>query len=384
VRHDNTRNANVSGLDIALYDKQNVYSLIATGRYSRIFGDTNYDGFNTSLRLAKVSGTWQYFLYNNILSDKYDPNDLGYLDAPNLITSQGSISYNNFTPTKSFLTYNYSFSLRSVYLFKPYAFSRFDISAKSSWVFRNFWDLSVVATLIPLDEYNYFELRKAGRYLSYPLNYSVEAIGNTDSRKRAFLSYDILWAHAPKFDNIYYNADLTFSYRFSNKLTLSVEAIRNEEKNQLGYAFLNEINGEPIVAFRDNTTVTSIFSGIYNFTSRINLTIRARHYWNKVIYKQFFNVDSKGNLLDRDFLVGRNENVNIFNVDAFFTWDFRLGSRLILGWKNWLGDNEYVDGYRYSSYTHNLSQTIDDLRHANEITLKFIYFLDYNQLRKRR
>ncbi len=109
--------------------------------------------------------------------------------------------------------------------------------------------------------------------------------------------------------------------------------------------------------------------------------MRARHYWNKVIYQEFFDVDDKGKLSDRPFIVGRNENVNIFNVDAFFTWDFRLGSRLILGWKNWLGDNEYVDGYRYASYAHNLSQTLE-LRHGNEVSLKFIYFLDSNQFRK--
>ena len=382
VRKGDSRNANVTGLDVALYDKRNVYALIAAGRYSRIYGSESYDGFNTSLRLAKVSGNWQYFLYNNILSDKYDPNDLGYLDAPNFITTRANISYNYFTPTNTFLTYNYSLEGRTVYLYKPYAFSRFDVTAKAFWVFKNFWDLTILANTIPIKERNYLELRTPGRYLEYPLNYFIEATGSTDSRRKAYISYDLIWAHAPEFDNTYYTTDLTFRYRFSNSLTLSLEGIRNEEKNQLGYAFIRETNNEPIVGFRDNTTVTSILSGIYNFTSRINLTLRARHYWNKVIYRKFFDVDEKGGLVDRPFIVNWNDNVNIFNVDAFFTWDFRLGSRLILGWKNWLGDNEHVDGYRYSSYSHNFEQTLD-LRHANEISLKFIYFLDYNQLRKK-
>ncbi len=61
---------------------------------------------------------------------------------------------------------------------------------------------------------------------------------------------------------------------------------------------------------------------------------------------------------------------------------FALGSRLILGWKNWLGDYEEVDK-QYKSYYNNLQQTFD-LRHGNEATLKFIYFLDYNQLRKKK
>jgi hypothetical protein len=267
-------------------------------------------------------------------------------------------------------------------LYKPYAFSRFDVTAKAFWVFKNFWDITILANTIPLKERNYLELRTPGRYLEYPLNYFIEVTGSTDSRRKAYISYDLIWAHAPEFDNTYYTTDITVRYRFNNKLTLSLEGIRNEEKNQLGYAFIRETNNEPIVGFRDNTTVTSILSGIYNFTSRINLTLRARHYWNKVIYNKFFDVNDKGGLVDRPFIVNWNDNVNIFNVDAFFTWDFRLGSRLIVGWKNWLGDNEHVDGYRYESYTHNLAQTLD-LRHANEITLKFIYFLDYNQLRKK-
>ena len=383
VRQGNSRNANVSGLDVALYDKRNVYALIASGKYSRIYGNDAYDGFNTSLRLAKVSGTWQYFLLNNILSEKYDPNDLGYLDAPNLITTRANISYNNFTPTTNFLTYNYTLQARTVYLYRPYSFSRVDITAQGSWVFKNFWDLTLLTNLIPIDEHNYFELRTPGRYLSYPLNYVIEATGGTDSRKKAYISYDLIWAHAPDYKNTFYSGDITVRYRFSNKLTLSLEGIRSEENNQLGYAFVRETNNEPIVGFRDNITVTSILSGIYNFTPRINLTLRGRHYWNKVVYNQFFDVDNNGKLIDRDFLIGKNDNVNIFNVDAFFTWDFRLGSRLILGWKNWLGDNEYVDGYRYTSYQNNLKETLA-MRHGNEITLKFIYFLDYNQLRKKR
>jgi len=36
-----------------------------------------------------------------------------------------------------------------------------------------------------------------------------------------------------------------------------------------------------------------------------------------------------------------------------------------------------------NTYFRNLSETFD-LRHGNEFTARFIYFLDYNQLRKKR
>jgi hypothetical protein len=382
LRNAHTRDANVTGLDLALYDARNIFAINAKGRYSKIFGSDEYDGFSTYLRAGKVSGQWQYYVLNSIESEKYDPTDLGYLEASNLVTYKADVSYNQFTPTRSFLTHSYTLDARAIYLSKPYAFSRFDLTATGFWVFRNFWDLTATAVLTPLKEHNYFELRTPGRYLEYPLNYIVELTGTSDSRKRTYVNYDIIWAHAPASKNIYYRANAGIRYRFSNRFMLDLNVMRDYEENQLGYAFIRESNDEPIAGFRNNLSVISVLSGIYNFTSRINLTVRARHYWNEVHYKSFYDVDDNGLLISRAFIANRDENVNIFNVDAFFTWDFRLGSRMILGWKNWLGDNEFVDGSRYKSFYNNFYQTLN-LRHANEITLKFIYFLDYNQFRKK-
>ncbi|MCB0776839.1 MAG: hypothetical protein KDB99_11030, partial [Chitinophagaceae bacterium] len=120
-----------------------------------------------------------------------------------------------------------------------------------------------------------------------------------------------------------------------------------------------------------------------NFASRMNLTLRVRHYWNKVNYLSFHNADAEGYLLDRPFIPGQNENFNAFNLDAFFTWDFRLGSRLIIGYKNWLGDEEYTSIAGDNTYIKNLGE-IFNLRHGNEVTVRFIYFFDINQLKKKR
>ena len=122
------------------------------------------------------------------------------------------------------------------------------------------------------------------------------------------------------------------------------------ETDYIVYAGKEPMTSEPIIAFVDFKDVTSILSGIYNFTPRINLTLRARHYWSNVIYNSFANVDERGNPVPRAFIPGRDDNINIFNLDAFFTWDFRLGSRLILGYKNALGDYELVTGILKQNY----------------------------------
>jgi hypothetical protein len=225
-------------------------------------------------------------------------------------------------------------------------------------------------------------LRTEGRYLSYPANYDFEIEGSSDSRKKLFVRYSGVYALAPEYDNKYSKIGIGFRYRFSNKFSLDLQTNSAFEKNQLGYAFLREPSGDPIVAFRDNREFESVLSGIYNFTSRLNLTLRARHYWNKVIYLSFYDVDSKGKLIPRPFIPGRDENFNVFNLDAFLTWDFRLGSKFIIGYKNWLGDDEMVNLAIHNTYLENLGK-IFDLRHGNELTVRFIYFLDYNQLRKK-
>jgi hypothetical protein len=141
-----------------------------------------------------------------------------------------------------------------------------------------------------------------------------------------------------------------------------------------------ETNGAPIIAFVDFTDIESILSGIYNFTSRINITLRARHYLSRVQFNRFANVDAKGGPIPRAGTT-KYDNVNVFNVDGFLTWDFRLGSRLILGYKNWLGNDEVVGFGPKENYIKNVGEVFK-LRHGNEISIRFIYFLDYNQLRK--
>ncbi len=383
LRSGTNRDANVTALDAALYDKQNVHALTGTIRYSKVWGMGPYDGYNTSLKYGKVSGNWQYFFSGNIVSANYDPNDLGFQLAPNEISYRANLTYRQYQPTNTFITYSYSFSPRLQYLYNPYAYRKIDLTGLVFVVFKNFWDITFVSNITPGSECNYFELRTADRYLRYPSNYFFQVSGSTDSRKKLFVRYGVTYAVAPRYNNVYTGISLGMRYRFSNKLSLDLQTDSHVEKNQLGYAFVRENNGDPIVAFRDNRDFTSLLSGIYNFNSRMNLTLRARHYWNKVNYLSFHDVDAKGYLLDRPFINGKDENINLFNLDAFFTWDFRLGSRLILGYKNWLGEDEVVSLAGNNSYLRNLGKTFD-LRHGNELTIRFIYFLDYNQLRRKR
>jgi hypothetical protein len=66
----------------------------------------------------------------------------------------------------------------------------------------------------------------------------------------------------------------------------------------------------------------------------------------------------------------------------FYTWDFLLGSRITVAWKNALGTNVNIDPYSNLSYFKNLGQSINN-PHSNEITVKMVYFLDYLKLKRK-
>ena len=383
IREGANRDANVSSFDFAFFDKQNTFNVRGATRYSKIFGDNGYNGFSTLLRIGKVSGKIQYFLQNSILSDKYDPNDLGILFNNNEVAYSGQLSYNQFTPKGKFLTYNYRLTSRYLWLYKPYSFRYLDASLSGFWVFRNFWDVTVNLGTIPFGENDYFVLNTPARYAKRPAWSYAQIEGSTDSRQRLFFSYNYLQGlfHIPE-KHDYHIIDLGLRYRFSNKITMSLTNRNEKETDYIVFAG-RELNGEPIISFVDFTDITSIYSGVYNFTPRMNLTMRIRHNWSKVTYKRFANVDTDGKDVPRAFIPNQDENVNFFNLDAFFTWDFRLGSRVVVGWKNFLGNEEFVDGSLHRKYLRNLRETID-LRHGNELTLRFIYFIDYNTLKRKK
>ena len=383
-REGGRRNSNVAGGDLVLFDKKNRYSMQAQFNYSRITGTNNYDGYKNLIRFAKVSGKWQFSLLNNIESDRYDPNDLGILMAPNEFTTVARISYNQFTPIKKFNAYSYGGGVRIERLYKPFVFTNIKYDLFGFWFFKNFWDLTVSVETQPLWQKDYFELRTPGRFMRRVPWAFAFLNGSTDSRKKLFAR--IRWGFGETVDvkkDAYWLIQPGVRYRFNDHLSLDADLRQNFDNGQFGYAFIRETNGDPIMGRRKNKDVTLLLTGIYNFTPRMNITLRARHYWNRVTYQEFYNIDQGGWWIKRAFIPGQDQNVNLWNMDVFFTWDFNYGSRFIVGWKNWLANEEPIDGNRYRNYTANAYRMLLS-PHGNELTTRLIFFIDYNSIRKKK
>ncbi|MBO9201455.1 MULTISPECIES: DUF5916 domain-containing protein [Niastella] len=395
LRNGHERDANVTALDVALYDKANRYGLVVKPRYSMVdVAAGMYDGFSNYLEAGKVSGNLQFSYINELRTAQYDPNDLGFQLSPNAFSNTGSVSYNIYQATPSFLNQRYKIVVNRDYLFKPFAYQKTSFQASSSWLFKNFWHLTLTADIAPWWYNDFFEMQTPASLFQTPRQtlkrspyYNLFIEGNTDNRKPLIVSWLIGGAEGPLPNDPFYGLQLAVRYRFSDKLTLEMSYKRQYDNGQFGYAFVRDpVTKAPLLARRKYADVTAICSGVYNFTSRMNLSFRARHYWSRLQNTNLYTIHNDGYWAARyDLEPGDyNINYNAFNLDVFYTWDFRLGSRLIIGWKNWLGkDYEYaLSANNYKYYTNNARQLFST-PHGNELTVRFIYFLNYQQLEKR-
>lgn len=113
----------------------------------------------------------------------------------------------------------------------------------------------------------------------------------------------------------------------------------------------------------------------------MGLTLRARHYWSNVVYHQFYNLNNNGTVtaINSTYL-GTNYNINFFNIDMVYTWQFALGSFINIGWKNAV---QNFDPTIEKDYFKNLGNTLAS-NQLNSFSVKVIYFLDYGNLKRKR
>ena len=83
--------------------------------------------------------------------------------------------------------------------------------------------------------------------------------------------------------------------------------------------------------------------------------------------------------LNEDGINTYDENFNAFTIDMVYTWWFAPGSQMTAVWKNQIFTSD--DELR-QSYFDNLNYVLrsDQL---NSFSIKILYFLDYNQFKKK-
>ena len=104
-----------------------------------------------------------------------------------------------------------------------------------------------------------------------------------------------------------------------------------------------------------------------------------RHYVSTVDNKEYFTLQQNGKLLPNSTFTGNvNQNLNLFNIDMVYTWQFAPGSFLNVVWKNYI---QHFNRTVEADYLKNFTNTLDADAN-NNLSLKVIYFLDYLDIKK--
>jgi hypothetical protein len=387
--------ANATGGFFNIRTQNQKYMVSGSGVVAnQFYTDRTQKGFTYNLEMGKISGNWTYSLAHGIESDKYNPNDLGFIFSPNEVYYFGSGGYTQYKPkNEKFQQFNIRGAVNYTRLYKPSVYNDFFITLNSFFLYKSRNAFGINARIEPFETRDYFEPRTAdfSKFVAWSPNYMLGGFISTDYRKPfAFdVNANYRYFDAPQRRNI--SASFSPRVRFSDRLSVFSSVALSSIKFEPGYVN-KTIDGRPIeglsaddilVGHRNRIIIDHSLTGRFIFNSIMGVNVRIRHYWDKVRYQEFGALNDKG-YLDLLRYNGINENgdalfdrnVNIFNVDLQYNWRFAPGSDIIFVWKNQIlnNDKEYQ-----RDYFSNLGGLFDSFQ-TNSFSVRVLYFLDYLQV----
>ena len=375
---DNPFYANVTATEYQLRDKSKTFVLKGKGGVSLRENGKKESGYFSTLALEKNKGKLQGGINGNLYTDKYNPNDLGYLQRNNVVISEAWVYFQIIEPFGIFREYNWNLWYDYVRVFNPNTVCDHEGGYNFNVTFTNNYYINLNGAGFS-DQYNYNEPRVKGRFYHNPSYYYYNFNLTTDNRKS--LSFYFHYGHTDEpFDEYYadfgdFQANLRIGQRASFYYGLGVSLVANVHGYVDHYA-----NDDSIVfAKRDVNTITNVLSGSYVLNNKMSINCRVRHYWSGAKNKMFYLLLDDGSLAyNPSYTKNKDKNYNTFTVDMNFRWIFAPGSELVFAWKSLSEvENEIVR----MDYFNNLGKSWKD--QANSLSLKVLYYIDYNSLKRK-
>ncbi|MDA3943009.1 MAG: DUF5916 domain-containing protein [Bacteroidetes bacterium] len=379
-RPENRFAANVSGTDFRLRDKTNNYELAATINISQHYtkDDKARFGEYALINVGKVSGNFLAETWFKYVSDDYDPNDMGFLNKNNEIANGYNFKYNIYEPFGNFLRMRSRIFVNHYYLNIPRKFNQLLIGADGSITTKKQFSAGFDFSFRPLGFHDHFEPRVPGYEYFTASSYSVGLWTSPDYRKKFLVDFRFGFWHVPSQELFNWWTSIEPRWRVSNNLMVIPEINIDYSFNNIGYV-TDSLNSaqKPAIIFgrRDIKEVTTSLEADYAFSPNTSLAFRMRHYWLRVDYLSFYDLNTDGHVYPNNY--SRNEDfaVNAFNVDMVFKWNFAPGSELLLIWKNAVYSNENLVELE-NQFFHNLRNTFE-APIGNSLSIKLLYYLDW-------
>ncbi len=389
LRSGSDYDANVTAALFNLNDKKNMWNVSGKAAVSNLIGyEANGEtktGYSQQLSVGKTSGRFNFNLRQELTDTKFNSNDLGYFTNNNYLDHGFWLGYKWTEPKKFYNRIQMNINGRFSKLFsgiltinQKYQQSNinfnFNIQSKRLWWVGSFMSFR-------FRENDFYEPRQQGWFFRRGSSFTFGGWFESNESKKYSFSTELFTRTFLNFYNGFsYELSLRQNYRFNSKLSISHRLSFNPRFNNIGYTY--SANSDDIVfARRKVNSIENILSAKYNFTNKMGITFRSRHYLSTVDNQEFFTLRKDGKLNPNStFTQNTNRNVNFFNVDMVYTWQFAPGSFINIVWKNSILN---FDDRVEKSYFKNFSNTIETDQN-NNISMKIIYFLDYLQLKRKK
>lgn len=388
MRSGHDYDANVTAGLFNLNDKKNTWNVSGKLAYSQLLGylpeGKNKNGYNHNLSFGKTSGRFNFTVWQELADTKYTHRDLGYFTNNNFIDHGIFANYKWVEPKGWYNRIFLNFNARVSKLFKPFegvneTYQSGNINANINAQTKKLW---WVGSFMGFNtkQNDFYEPRKSGYYFTRKPSLAIGGWVNSNEAKKYSFFVEGFTRRIFEFYGSQ-GVDITTgqTYRFNNKLSISNRLSFMPRFNNIGFTTIS--NDEVIFARRKINTIENILNVKYSFTNMMWLTFRMRHYLSTVDNKEFFTLQKNGLLTaNPSFDKNMNRNVNFFNIDMVYTWQFAPGSFVNVVWKNSIFTFEDMVEHNYFK---NLGHTVEADQN-NNLSVKVIYFLDYLQLKRKK
>lgn len=376
--------ANVTALDWDLYDNNIAWNAWGQVNHSRLTGyeapGKTTKGYLYNLFVGYFKGRFNWEVHRFFADEKYEQRDLGYFTNNNYVSHGGYMSFKWVKPRGFYnnITTNLNWNYSQRYI--PRRYQSFRVNSNIRSQLKNLWNAGINFDIRPGSN-DYYESRMEGRIVKMPSSWMKGFWINTNQAKKYTANFELYHRSSAKYNTSSFEFRVGNNYRFNDKLSIGLNHSTDFSNRSFGFAYITEVGDSVIMSVRNRRTAENIFNVRYNFNNRMGLSFRLRHYWSKVDYYRFFNLEQDGNVTE---LAASSQNpdinVNLFNIDMNYTWQFAPGSFINLNWKT---ASELFDQYIQERYYNNLKKTIDSPQLTN-FSVKVIYYLDYLDLKRKK
>lgn len=399
LRNGEDYDANVSSFLFDLNDKKNTWNVGGNASMSAITSNNSKSiiGYAHSIYFGKTSGRLNFNIWQDLFNDKYDKSDLGYFTNNNTMDQGLWVGYNwtkpKFWYNQMRINANLWYSrlvspidvLRRNEMMYQNATANINANAQTKKLWWLGFDINFGAN------YNdFYEARDYGRVFKNKGSSSINVWWESNSAKKLSWGGNVFTGTGGVFKRKTLDFGLFGKIRFSSKFSVDYSTNIQNSKNQPGWAYIFDAGPDPladtiIFSRRDIRSVENVINIKYNFTNKMGITFRTRHYWSKVNPLQFYELDKYGDLQapTNPFTENVKQNYNYLSVDMVYNWQFAQGSFFNIVWKD-IADNFNREFEK--NYIKNFGKTVNGNQFSS-LSVRVIYFLDYltvkNKMKKK-